>query len=105
MIGLGKAEHPGAISIKGRPELGKTAFELARFWINPDEGRSHVLVGFQDRWSPELLGSLLIESVYTAAAAYAATGSMSEQEALRRMWLGLDEERARLNAEPAKEDE
>jgi hypothetical protein len=63
------------------------------------------MVGIQDRWSPELLGSLLIESVYTAATAYAAAGEMSESEALSRIWQGLDEERARLSAEPAKEDD
>jgi len=105
MIGFRKAEHPGAISIEGDNAIGKAAFELARFWVNPDEGRSHVLIGFQDKWSPELLGSLLIESVHTAAAAYAVTGQMSESEALRRILQGLDDERARLNAEPAEENE
>ncbi|EAT09895.1 DUF5076 domain-containing protein [Sphingobium sp. 10 DY56-G10] len=105
MIGFRKkAEHPGAIRISDNSELGAGAFELARFWVNPDEGRSYVLVGMLDKWRPELLGSLLTESVCTAAQAYAAVGQISEDEALRRIWQGFDEERARLSAEPAKED-
>ncbi|QJR00747.1 DUF5076 domain-containing protein [Sphingobium yanoikuyae] len=105
MIGFRTAEHPGAIALKGGLAPAKNAFELARFWISPDEGRSHVVIGFPDQWRLELLGSLLVESVHTAAKAYAQTAQMSEEEALRRIWQGLDEERARLNAEPAKESE
>lgn len=105
MIGFRKAEHSGAISIGGSSVPSKTSFELARFWVDPEEGRAHVFIGFQDRWSPDLLGSLLIESIYTAAAAYAAVSDMSESEALSLIWRGLDDERARLSAEPTKEDE
>jgi autotransporter translocation and assembly factor TamB len=104
VIGLGrKAEHPGAISVKGSPTLTDDYFELARFWVSAKQGRSHVLIGFQDRWDPELLGSLLVESIHTAAAGYAAARDISEDEALRRILQGFDEERARLGSESMKE--
>jgi hypothetical protein len=93
MIGLRKAEHPGAIALKQFDRLPADSMELARFWISAGEARSYVFIGFQDRWSPELLGSLLVEAVHTAAASYATSNAMSEAEALNRIWRGFDEER------------
>jgi hypothetical protein len=95
MLGLEKA-HPGAITMsKVFPDLPKDAFELARFWVTGE--RSFVAVGRPERWSPELLGSLMVESLHTAAQIYAAAGEMSEAEALERLWHGFDEERERLS--------
>jgi hypothetical protein len=102
MLGLERS-HPGAISVSAVfPNLPKEAFELARFWITPE--RSYVAAGRFERWSPELLGSLIVECVRTAARTYAAGGEMSEAEALQRLWCGFDEERARLGSTESSED-
>ncbi len=96
MFGLTKP-HPGEITLKAFPDLPSDAWELARFWISSE--RSFVSVGRYEQWTPELLGSLLIECVHTAAATYAEAGSMTEQEALQRIWNGIDQERDRLKAQ------
>ena len=94
MFGLGK-RHPGEIDLGIFVDLPKDARELARFWIGAD--RSFVSVARDQNWTPELLGHLLIECVHNAAASYASAGDMSEGEALKRIWNGIDEERARLH--------
>jgi hypothetical protein len=93
MFGFSK-RHPGEIGLDVFPDLPRDALELARFWVGSE--RSFVSVGRQNAWSPELLGSLLIECVHTAAATYASGGIMSEDEALPRIWNGIDQERERL---------
>lgn len=96
MFGSRRIEiHPGEIPLQTTfRDLTDDAFELARFWVNTE--RSFVAVGRPEQWQPELLGSLLVESVHTAASAYAAQTGMTEKEALARMWNGFDEERRRL---------
>jgi len=99
-----KQAHPGEISIGDHPTLTADYFELARFWVSPTKMRSYVMTGFEEQWEPELLGSLLVESLYTAAAAYAARREISKEDALQRLWQGLDDERARLASEPLEEN-
>jgi hypothetical protein len=94
MLGFHKA-HPGEIGLNVFADLPKDAWELARFWVTSE--KSFVSVARRENWTPELLGSLLIECVQNAAASYASSGSMSENEALERIWLGIDRERARLS--------
>ncbi|NWO96555.1 hypothetical protein GY976_25835, partial [Escherichia coli] len=53
---------------------------------------------------PELLGSLLVECVETAAAGYAAHTGLAEADVLQGIWRGFDEERARSVADGAKEN-
>ena len=86
--------HEGELPLEMMGNLPPSAFELARFWV--DSNRSYVAVGYPEKWSPELLGSLLVESVHTAAVAYAQQTELPEQEALDAIWRGLDEERERL---------
>ena len=93
--GRRNAPHPGEIGIREvHPDLPGDAFEIARMWVNSE--RSFVAVGFEQSWSPELLGSLLVECVHTAADAYAATSDSSPDDALKLIWKGFDEERAQL---------
>jgi hypothetical protein len=96
MFGARRTEaHSGEIPLRSTfPNLPDDAFELARFWVNSE--RSFAAVGRPQQWDPELLGHLLVESVHTAAAAYSQQTGMSEEEALGRMWRGIDEERERL---------
>jgi hypothetical protein len=87
--------HPGEIPLRATfPNLPDDAFEIARFWVNSE--RSFVAVGSLLKWEPELLGHLLVESLHTAAAAYAQESGITAEEALSRMWRGIDEERERL---------
>ncbi|MBO0749765.1 MAG: DUF5076 domain-containing protein [Porphyrobacter sp.] len=99
-----KPAHPGAIELEGHPDLTDDYFELARFWVSAEQGRSYVLMGFLERWQPELLGSLINEGFHNAAAAYAERGIMSEEEALRRLYDGFDDHRASLNSEATEDD-
>jgi hypothetical protein len=94
MTWLRKAAHPGAISLDHLAELTGDYFELARFWVSAEKGRSYVLVSHMDRWEPELLGSLLDECFHTAAVTFAARGEMTEEEALARLRKGFDDHRA-----------
>jgi hypothetical protein len=93
MFGLSRS-HPGEIALDTFQDLPSDAWELARFWVTSE--RSFVSVGFLKQWAPELLGSLLIECVHNAAASYASLGTIPEDEALARIWRGIDDERQRL---------
>ena len=88
--------HKGELPVLSAGPLKDDAWELARFWINGD--RSLVVTGVQERWQPELIGSLLMECVRTAATSYAHSGKMTEGEAWERILKGLDEERGRMAA-------
>jgi hypothetical protein len=86
--------HSNEIGLESLPDLTPDAFEIMRFWVN--SSRSFVAVAYRQEWTPELVGSLLVEGFYTAAAGVAAQTGLTEQEALRRLWRGFDEERERL---------
>jgi hypothetical protein len=86
--------HPNELPLEVISGFPSDAIELARLWV--DSKRSYVAVGYPDRWTPELIGSLLVESAYTVATAYAAQTEMSEEEALEAIWRGFDEERERM---------
>jgi len=101
MFGLHRP-HKGELPLVTSEGLSPDAWELARFWINGE--RSLVVTGVEERWSPELMGSLLLECARTAATAYAHAGSMSEDEAWARILKGLDEERQRLSRSGDKHD-
>ena len=88
-------EHPHAIPLAGRAGLTDDFHELARFWVSTE--RTFVLTAADVVKSPALLGSLMVECIHTAAAGYAATGDISGADALRELWQGFDEERARLD--------
>ena len=103
MFGLRRSAkgHPGEISLRQSfPNLTDDAFEVARFWVSQD--RSFVAVGHPENWHPELLGSILVESIHTAAVAYSSRTGMSEGAALTRIFSGFDSERANLSSEQAR---
>jgi hypothetical protein len=94
--------HDGEIALSVLQDLPATAQEVARFWVSSE--RSFVAVARAPEWTPELLGSLIVECIYNAAATYAFDGAMSEDEALERLWNGFDKERARLRTTHSSED-
>jgi hypothetical protein len=87
--------HSNELPLQVIPDLPSDATELARLWVNSE--RSFVAVAYPEKWTPELLGSLLAESAHTVAAAYAAETDLSEEEALTAIWRGFDQERERLS--------
>ena len=74
--------------------LPSNATEVARLWLTPDQ--SYVAVGYMEGWTPELLGSLLIECARSAAVAFAARSDVSEVEALTEIVRGMELERERI---------
>lgn len=99
-----KPDHPSALTLAGHADLTPDYFELARFWVSAEQGRSFSIVGTMTHWPPELLGSLLVECVQTAAAGYAAHTGLPEAEVLQGIWRGFDEERTRSVADSAEEN-
>ena len=89
--------HANEIPLEGWTELTEEYVELARIWVSST--RSFVLIAPEAATTPALLGSLLVESAYTAAQTYASGGTMSVAEALTEILRGIDEERARLSEE------
>ena len=68
--------------------------EFLRVWARPDDA---VLVFVNPRpigSDPAALGVALVDVVRHGAATYARATGISEQEALTRIWQGLDAERA-----------
>ena len=92
-LGL-ERRHIGELDLKVMGPPPADAFELARLWVNSK--RSFVGVSREKSWSPELLGSLLVECARTAASTFAADDVMTEEEARDRIFNGMDEERRRL---------
>jgi hypothetical protein len=93
-MGLFSRKHEGELDILPFSELQPDSFELARLWVSSE--RISAFVAYKPEWPPELLGSLLVETIYTAAAAVAAQLGLDEEEARDRIWRGFDEERERL---------
>ena len=89
--------HHNEIPLDGWSELSDDYVELARVWVSSN--KCFVLVAPEVAATPALLGSLLVESAYTAARTYASDGSMSGAEALSEILRGMDEERARRSEE------
>ena len=75
-------------------DLPSEATEVARLWLT--SRRSYVLVGHMVGWTPDLMGSLLIECARTAAVAFASRFDMSDAKAFEEIMRGMDEERARM---------
>ena len=86
--------HEGELDIRPFKDLAADAVELLRLWVSSE--RVQAFVGYRPEWTPELLGSLLVEGIFTAAPAVAAHTGLSEEEARERIWRGFDEERERL---------
>ncbi|TPE61752.1 hypothetical protein FJQ54_07565 [Sandaracinobacter neustonicus] len=97
-----KAQHPNEIPLKGHDSLTTDFREIARFWVSQE--RSFVLVAPGVVSSPYLLGSLIVESLHTAAAGYAAMDGYSAEWALAELWRGFDEERARIGGAEEPEE-
>lgn len=100
-----QAGHPGTLPLDQLVDLPADGMEIARLWVSPGQGRSHILVSFMKDWSPELFGALLVECVETAASAFAAQTGIPAAEATNRIWQGMQEERGRLSSASAAKEQ
>ena len=86
-----EAGHPDEISIAGYDFLGDSV-EVARLWIEND-GPATCLIQPDILAEPEMFGMLMVDTIRHAARAYSQCYGISEEDALQRIWAGLDAER------------
>ena len=84
--------HPGAIDVAGYDFLAESV-EVARLWVE-NEGPATCLIQPDRLAEPEMFGMLMVDTVRHAAIAYSQSLGIPEEQALERIWKGLDMERA-----------
>ena len=82
---------PHPISIEGSTELTSESSEVARIWVT-DKGGSTTWINASILEDPRVFGYLMCDTIRNAARAYATTWNMAEDEALRAILDGLDED-------------
>ena len=91
MFGKKGAAHPAEISVAGYDFLGQSV-EVARLWVE-DEGPATCLIQPERLAEPEMFGMLLVDAIRHGARAFSQCYGMSEDEALSRIWQGVEAER------------
>lgn len=81
----------GALSVDGIDVL-ENAVEVARLWVE-NNGPATCVIQPGVLQQPEIFGMLMVDCIRHAARAYAQSNGLSEEEALARIWEGLDMER------------
>lgn len=66
--------------------------EVARLWVE-DNGPATCLIQPDKLAEPEMFGMLMTDTVRHGARAYAQCYGLSEEEALERIWRGVEMER------------
>jgi hypothetical protein len=90
---------PGNAIKLGKPErLGEDSYEIARLWVTHN-GPSTVYINAHTLRDPALFGMLLADTAHHGARAYAAMYGIAEEEALAKIWQGLDSERGGSSGE------
>ncbi len=74
--------------------------EFARFWSEPDGPLTCIIEPRALGADPFLFGMAMVDAVGHGAKAYAHALGISEEQALARIWEGLDAERASPTDEP-----
>ena len=82
----------GEIDVSGFDFLSKST-EVARLWVE-NQGPATCIIQPDKLAEPEMFGLLMVDSIRHGARAYAQCYGMSEDEALKRIWDGVDMERA-----------
>jgi hypothetical protein len=76
------------------------AAEFLRLWVRPD-GASACFVNPRPLGpDPALFGAMLVDAARQAAKAYAQAVDIDEEEALARIWAGVDTERGAAPIDP-----
>lgn len=89
---FGKKSNPNAIDVDGFDFL-ENSVEVARLWVE-NEGPATCLIQPDKLAEPEMFGLLMVDTIRHGARAYAQCYGMSEEEALKRIWDGVDMERS-----------
>ncbi|MEM8724909.1 MAG: DUF5076 domain-containing protein [Pseudomonadota bacterium] len=89
---FGKKSNPNAIDVDGFDFL-KDSVEVARLWVE-NEGPATCLIQPDRLEQPEAFGLLIVDTIRHGARAYAQCYGMTEEEALERIWQGVDMERS-----------
>jgi hypothetical protein len=83
----------GALNVEGIAQIASSV-EVARLWVE-HKGPGTFIIDPDRLRRPEMFGMMMTDCVRHAARAYATALGISENEALDRIWQGLDEERDR----------
>jgi hypothetical protein len=92
MFGRKQGAHPDAISIDGL-DLLDNSVEVARLWVE-NEGPATCIIQPERLAEPEMFGMLMADAIRHGARAFSQCYGMTEDEALSRIWQGVDAERA-----------
>ena len=92
MLGMKGSEHPEAISVAGL-DLLDNSVEVARLWVE-NEGPATCIIQPERLAEPEMFGMLMVDAIRHGARAFSQCYGMTEQDALSRIWRGVDAERA-----------
>ncbi len=68
--------------------------EVARLWVE-NGGPATCLIQPDKLQEPEMFGMLMVDTIRHGARAFAQAQGISEQEALEKIWWGLDAERGK----------
>lgn len=96
MFGKKKALD-GEIDVGGFDFLANST-EVARLWVE-NEGPATCIIQPDKLAEPEMFGMLMVDSIRHGARAYSQCYGMSEEDALKRIWDGVDMERANNTTE------
>lgn len=79
------------IAVEGIDNLDRSV-EVARLWVE-NAGPATCVIQPERLAKPEMFGMLMVDAIRHAAVAFGQCYGLSEAEALRRIWAGLDTER------------
>lgn len=79
------------ISVDGYDFLDNSV-EVARLWVE-NNGPATCLIQPERLSEPEMFGMLMVDAIRHAAVAFAQCQGIAEDQALARIWAGLDAER------------
>ena len=80
------------------------SLEFARLWADPEAGMTAIIEPRHLGADPFLFGMALVDAARHGAKAYAHAVNISEEEAMARIWEGLDAERGNPTDEPLQID-
>ncbi len=66
--------------------------EVARLWVE-DQGPATCLIQPDKLEQPEMFGMLMVDAIRHGARAFAQAHGIAENEALEKIWAGVDAER------------
>jgi hypothetical protein len=93
MFGKKAGGRAGEIDVSGFSFLDGSA-EFARLWAEPHGPMTCVIEPRALGPDPFMFGMALVDAVHHGAKAYAHALGIPEEQALTRIWQGLDAERA-----------